>query len=195
MLLATDLAVLDHADGSVLLVANAINYDGTDARVDAAYADAVARLDAMTADLASPAPSTVAVARDTPVPRAAPAAPGRRRTRPLVERGQGDIRAGESSRSWSSSASRSTDPADALDVYRVLRASNPSPYMYLLRCPLRRRLRRRRLQSPEALVKVDGRQAMLHPIAGHPPARRDAGGGHRARRPSCWPTPRSAPST
>ena len=45
MMLATDLAVLDHADGSVLLIANAINYDDTDERVDEAYADAVARLD------------------------------------------------------------------------------------------------------------------------------------------------------
>ena len=41
MLLATDLAVLDHSDGSVLLVANAVNYDATDARVDEAWADAV----------------------------------------------------------------------------------------------------------------------------------------------------------
>ena len=34
MMLATDLAVLDHADGSVLLIANAVNYDDTDERVD-----------------------------------------------------------------------------------------------------------------------------------------------------------------
>ena len=34
MLLATDLAVVDHRDGSVLLIANAVNYDATDARVD-----------------------------------------------------------------------------------------------------------------------------------------------------------------
>ena len=40
MLLATDLAVLDHADGSVLLIANAFNWDDTDERVDEAYADA-----------------------------------------------------------------------------------------------------------------------------------------------------------
>ena len=30
MVLATDLAVLDHADGSLMLIANAINYDDTD---------------------------------------------------------------------------------------------------------------------------------------------------------------------
>ena len=36
MMLATDLAVLDHSDGTVLLIANAVNYDGTDERVDEA---------------------------------------------------------------------------------------------------------------------------------------------------------------
>ena len=45
MMLATDLAVLDHSDGSVLLVANAINYDDTDERVEQAWRDAVVRLD------------------------------------------------------------------------------------------------------------------------------------------------------
>ena len=40
MLFATDLAVLDHEDGSVLLIANAVNYDATDERVDEAWADA-----------------------------------------------------------------------------------------------------------------------------------------------------------
>ena len=42
LMLATDLAVLDHTDGSILLVANAINYDDTDERVELAWADAVA---------------------------------------------------------------------------------------------------------------------------------------------------------
>ena len=61
MVLATDLAVLDHSDGSVLLIANAVNYDDTDARVEWAWRDAVARLDRMTAELGASAPSTVAV--------------------------------------------------------------------------------------------------------------------------------------
>ena len=60
-MLATDLAVLDHADGSVLLIANALNWDATDERVEEAWADAVARLDTMTRDLAAPAESTVSV--------------------------------------------------------------------------------------------------------------------------------------
>ncbi|MEO7061109.1 MAG: anthranilate synthase component I, partial [Lapillicoccus sp.] len=61
MLLATDLAILDHADGSLLLVANVINYNDTDERVEWAWADGVDRLDRMTEELAAPAESTVAV--------------------------------------------------------------------------------------------------------------------------------------
>ena len=33
MMLATDLAVFDHSDGSLLLVANAVNHDATDERI------------------------------------------------------------------------------------------------------------------------------------------------------------------
>ena len=61
LMLATDLAVLDHADGSVLLIANAINFDDTDERVAEAWSDAVKRLDVMTRDLGTPAEATVAV--------------------------------------------------------------------------------------------------------------------------------------
>jgi anthranilate synthase component 1 len=61
---------------------------------------------------------------------------------------------------------RATD-ADPLDVYRVLRATNPSPYMYLLRFDDFDIVG----SSPEAHLKVsaekDGtRRALLHPIAG-----------------------------
>ena len=42
MLLATDLAALDHHEGTVTLIANAVNWDDTDERVDEAYDDAVA---------------------------------------------------------------------------------------------------------------------------------------------------------
>ncbi|MGH3828456.1 MAG: anthranilate synthase component I, partial [Pseudonocardiaceae bacterium] len=61
MLLATDLAALDHHAGTVTLIANAINWDDSPRRVDEAYADAVARLDAMVAKLCLPAPGSAAV--------------------------------------------------------------------------------------------------------------------------------------
>ena len=60
LLLATDLAAVDHHEGTITLIANAVNWNGTDERVDEAYDDAVARLDVMTAALGQPLPSTVA---------------------------------------------------------------------------------------------------------------------------------------
>src|SRR3954451_6072031 len=61
-LLATDLAVLDHTDGSILLIANVIRRLTPHAEDDSAraFADAQARLDAMERALAEPAASSVA---------------------------------------------------------------------------------------------------------------------------------------
>ena len=51
--LATDIAAIDHHDGSVWLIANAVNADAQASGIDGAYDDAVARVDAMQAALAS----------------------------------------------------------------------------------------------------------------------------------------------
>jgi anthranilate synthase component 1 len=175
MSLATDLAVLDHSDGSLLLIANAVNYDGTDDRVDEAWADAVARLDRMTTQLAEPAPSTVAV-------HAAPSRPTPRERSTVeqyltaVKTGKQAIRDGEVFQVVLSQRFDLDCPAEALDVYRVLRASNPSPYMYLYRTE---DAEGRPLavvgSSPEALVKVSDGRAITHPIAGTRPRGASAG--------------------
>jgi anthranilate synthase component 1 len=61
-------------------------------------------------------------------------------------------------------------PADTLEVYRVLRTTNPSPYMYLYRG---QDADGRRLDvvgsSPEALVTVTNGRVVTHPIAGTRP--------------------------
>jgi anthranilate synthase component 1 len=166
MSLATDLAVLDHADGTLLLVANAVNYDATDERVDEAWADAVGRLDRMTDGLTAAAPSTVAAQDGTGtfVPRD-------RTTREeyvkAVLAGKTAIRDGEVFQVVLAQRFDLDCPADALDVYRILRTSNPSPYMYLYRAT---DAEGRRLDvvgsSPEALVKVRDGRVITHPIAG-----------------------------
>jgi anthranilate synthase component I len=168
MLLATDLAVLDHSDGSVLLVANAINYDSTDERVDWAWQDAVHRLDAMTVDLSADAPSSIAVL-DSPTPEPREQR-GQAEFERIVEEAKEAIRAGEVFQVVPSQRYELDCPADALDVYRVLRVSNPSPYMYLLRLPTPDGGMYDVVgSSPEALVKVTGRHVMMHPIAGSRP--------------------------
>jgi anthranilate synthase component I len=162
LMLVTDLAVLDHADGSVLLVANAVNWDDSDERVDEAWADAVARLDRMTTELAQAAPATTS----TYDPDAEPSYDSQT-ARPdfltAVERAQEEIRAGEAFQIVVSQRFDMTTSASALDIYRVLRVTNPSPYMYVLRFPGGYDVVG---SSPEALVKVTGDRALTHPIAG-----------------------------
>ncbi|KRV50170.1 anthranilate synthase [Wenjunlia vitaminophila] len=161
MLLASDLAVLDHVDGTVLLIANAINHNDLDTGVDAAHADAVARLDAMTADLARPADTTPTVfdadhVAECTVRWGGPA------YQAAVEQVKERIRAGEAFQVVPSQRFQTPCSASALDVYRVLRTTNPSPYMYLLRLDGFDVVG----SSPEALVKVEDGRALLHPIAG-----------------------------
>jgi anthranilate synthase component 1 len=161
MLLTSDLAVLDHWDGTVLLIANAINHNDEATGVDEAYADAVARLDAMQTDLAKPLPQ-VPVELPESVDFGVSWGFGGEPYQAAVEDIKERIYAGEAFQVVVSQQMTSACEASALDVYRVLRTTNPSPYMYLLR-----------LEgfdvvgsSPEALVKVEDGRAMLHPIAG-----------------------------
>src|SRR5690606_12509242 len=52
--------------------------------------------------------------------------------------------------------------ADAFTVYRALRHVNPSPYMCFIRMGVRSIVG----SSPELLVRVEGRHAVTHPLAG-----------------------------
>ncbi|MFJ2770244.1 anthranilate synthase component I [Streptomyces sp. NPDC087300] len=161
MLLTSDLAVLDHWDGSVLLIANAINHNDLDTGVDEAYADAVARLDAMEADLSRPVSQPPAALPPSELPPYT-ALWGGEQYQEAVEDIKERIRAGEAFQVVPSQRFETPCTASALDVYRVLRATNPSPYMYLFRFDGFDVVG----SSPEALVKVEDGRAMVHPIAG-----------------------------
>jgi anthranilate synthase component 1 len=54
---------------------------------------------------------------------------------------------------------------DGLDVYRVLRAVNPSPYMFYVRTPEVTLVG----SSPEPLVRIEGDQVLTRPLAGTRP--------------------------
>ncbi|MFE4873359.1 anthranilate synthase component I [Streptomyces sp. NPDC056682] len=164
MLLTSDLAVLDHWDGSVLLIANAINHNDLDTGVDEAYTDAVARLDAMERDLAKPAEYAPVALPESELPEYT-ALWGGPAYQAAVEDIKERIRAGEAFQVVPSQRFETPCGASALDVYRVLRATNPSPYMYLFRFDGFDVVG----SSPEALVKVEDGRAMVHPIAGTRP--------------------------
>ena len=167
--LVSDLAVVDHLDGSVWLVANAINFDNTDQRVDDAYADALARLEAMQDALQHPALPAAAVLVDIDEPELEFRST-RAQFEASVRTGQEAIRDGEVFQVVISQRLDLDCPADPIDVYRVLRTINPSPYMYYLQ-----------LQdadghdfavvgsSPETLVKVTDGRVVTFPIAGSRP--------------------------
>ncbi|HMO10442.1 MAG TPA: chorismate-binding protein, partial [Actinotalea sp.] len=167
--LASDLAAVDHRDGSVWLVANAINGDGSDERVDEAWQDAVARLDAMATTLATHVPTAPSVVVDDALPE-----PKLRSSQDeyeaAVRTGKEAIRDGEVFQVVLSQRMDVECPADPFDVYRVLRTLNPSPYMYYLHV----------LgadgedvsvvgSSPETLVRVDHGRVLTYPIAGSRP--------------------------
>lgn len=164
-MLTGDLAVLDHNDGTITLISNAINWDGSAERVDEAWLLAQAHLDRMQADLLAPLPGSLAnlELHSPPVYK--------RHTDTAVflanvEKAKHEIVAGEAFQIVLSQRFSMDCKADALDVYRMLRLHNPSPYMYLLRL-------RDGIDvvgsSPEALVKVTDGEVMIHPIAGTRP--------------------------
>ncbi|NGO81685.1 anthranilate synthase component I, partial [Streptomyces sp. YC504] len=131
MMLTSDLAVLDHWDGSVVLIANAINHNDLDTGVDESYADAVARLDAMEADLSRAVVQAPAVLPPSELPEFDAPLWGGEQYQEAVEDIKERIRAGEAFQVVPSQRFETACTASALDVYRVLRATNPSPYMYL----------------------------------------------------------------
>lgn len=161
-MLTTDLAVYDHLQGTVTLIANAINWDGSDERVDFAYESALGRLQEMKRRLATNIPSSIANLSERPKPEF---------TRNIsdtefmakIDSVKEEIRSGEAFQVVLSQRFTMDCNADSLDVYRMLRLHNPSPYMYLFRFADGLSVVG---SSPEALVKVTEREVMVHPIAG-----------------------------
>lgn len=163
----SELVVLDHRTGSVLLIASALNDEVEGA--DELWSRAQASLDSMQERLARPSEAWLAEVDLTITPQASA------RTRPAdfqasIEKAKQYIRDGDVFQVVLSQRFDHEVTAHPIDVYRVLRTLNPSPYMYLLS-----------LEaadghpywivgsSPEALVKAQGSRVYMHPIAGSKP--------------------------
>ena len=160
--LISDLAVFDHSDGTVLLVANAINWDGTSERVDQAWENAIERIEKMHKDLLAPLAGqfdTVGEKSKADFIRATSSVDFRKNVELIKE----EIRSGEAFQVVLSQRFSTPCEASSIDVYRMLRLHNPSPYMYLIRFHDGVDIVG---SSPEALIKISDRKAMIHPIAG-----------------------------
>lgn len=173
--LADDMIAVDHQENAIWLIANAINRNNTAEGVERAYDDAVARIDAMTKALRDPVTLSPAVSIDD----VALVEPQLHTSQPNFEeavlRAKEAIVDGEVFQVVISQRADVECTADPLDVYRVLRTINPSPYMYYLRLHDDESEAGFSVvgSSPETLMKsIDGRVTTF-PIAGSRPRGKD----------------------
>ena len=157
-----NLLAFDHVQHRLFLIANVLTEEGQGS-LRAKYDAACRHLDGLERRLRRP----LRLPRLRP-----PAGPLRLRanmTRPryesMVERSKEYIRAGDIFQVVLSQRMEVPVRVPAFDVYRALRAVNPSPYMYYLRLGDSTVLG----SSPEMLVKVAGRRVEYRPIAGTRP--------------------------
>jgi anthranilate synthase component 1 len=150
---AEDLAVFDHVTRRLKLL--------TIHRPDREdYDDAVARIDQMESRLASD--------QAAPFTKGADGARWESNVTPgqyhaMVDAAREHILAGDAFQVVISQRFRKPLEASAFDVYRCLRAINPSPYMYYLSLGGDRQVVG---TSPEKLVQVEGRRVETRPLAG-----------------------------
>ena len=161
----SELVVLDHRDGTVLLITALLN-DGVDVDL---WEKSQATLDRMQSELARPSEAWLAdvdlTIQAEPIPRVQP-----QEFFDAVDRSKTFIRDGDVFQVVISQRFDHEITASAIDVYRVLRTLNPSPYMYLLTLEAPDGSTYDIVgSSPEALVKVQHGRVHMHPIAGSRP--------------------------
>jgi anthranilate synthase component 1 len=162
--LTDTVVVFDNLRGTIKIVASV---DVTAGDPNRAYDDACARVEAVFDRLSRAAPALRPIELALP-PDARPAAApvsrsGRERFEDGVRRIQEYIKAGDAFQVVLSQ--RFDVPragVDPFDVSRVLRVTNPSPYMYHLEFPEAVVTG----ASPEVLVRLDGQRLEVRPIAG-----------------------------
>jgi anthranilate synthase component I len=159
----------DHVQHRVWIVQNV--YTDGEGSLREKYDDAIREIERTRRKLQTPAPGE-RVRRGKP-PATKPLRVTSNFTRAkymaAVRRAKAYIRAGDVFQVVPSQRFTAKTKADPFEIYRALRAINPSPYMFYLRL--------NELSvvgaSPEMLVKVQGRDAFYRPIAGTQPRGRD----------------------
>jgi anthranilate synthase component I len=153
--------VFDNLRGTVKVVAAV---DVGEGDIGRAYDDACARIEAVLDKLARPAPPLRPLEPTLPGPPPAPTATVTREAYEAgVRRIQEYILAGDAFQVvYSQRFQVPRGDVDPFDVYRALRVINPSPYMFHLEFPEAVVTG----ASPEVLVRLDGGEVEVRPIAG-----------------------------
>ncbi len=91
----------------------------------------------------------------------------------IVEKAKQHVRVGDVFQVVLSQRFQTKTQSSPLEIYRILRSVNPSPYMYLLNGSDSKGPYSVVGASPESLVTVSGNRVTTHPIAGSRPRGRD----------------------
>ena len=160
LMLSEEVAVFDNLKGRLYLIVHA------DPREADAWERAQARLDTLTATLRQPGAGYPApLARDVLDEGDFVSGFTREGFIAAVEKSKDYIRAGDIFQVVLSQRLSVPFNARPVDVYRALRALNPSPYMYFLDVGDTQVVG----SSPEILVRLEGGQVTVRPIAGTRP--------------------------
>jgi anthranilate synthase component I len=162
------LLVFDHLQHKIKVVSHA-RLDGD---IDSAYRQATWRIDELVERLAKPlaSPSRESTAETASGARDVSSNVSRDSFLRSVERAREYIIAGDAIQIVLSQRLSRPTKARPFEVYRALRAINPSPYMYYLHLGDAHIVG----SSPEMLVRVEDGTVTTHPIAGTRPRGRDA---------------------
>ncbi len=166
MALVRDLIIFDHHSSEVTLATLVPRVTSVS---DDDYRDAVSRLDQMQTQLTTPTSSLLST-RNDPDTIDVPANMTQSAFDDMVNRAKEHIRDGDVFQVVLSQRFDVELQATPLEVYRVLRSLNPSPYMYLLESVGQDGQAFHVVgSSPEALVTVKNSRVYSHPIAGSRP--------------------------
>ncbi len=153
--------IFDNVSQKIKVVSNA--HLGGGKSPEDAYAEAVAKIDALIAKLKTPLPPSVTVPATRKV--AFTSNVERADFEAAVEKAKEYVRAGDVIQVVLSQRFSGDLTVDPLDIYRVLRTLNPSPYMFFLRFDDTLVVG----ASPEVMVRKEGDRVELRPIAGTRP--------------------------
>ena len=161
-----NLIVIDHVENSLLLVSNLYCRDGDD--YSAGYKEAVQQLTAIREILTEPSSDEFFTASHVETEELS-TNQSHKEFLDSVLKAKEYVRIGDVFQVVISQRFELEVSAKPVDVYRVLRSINPSPYMYLLNFRDKNGNYSVVGSSPEALVKVEEGSVTMHPIAGSRP--------------------------
>jgi anthranilate synthase component 1 len=171
-LLTDTIVIFDHVKHRLLVIANA--FVTSDHNLEAAYDEAVAKIDAIVARVQQPLqnPYPVADALNGQGGNGFSSSVSRDDFEENVRQAKEHIAAGDIFQVVLSQRLARQTHAEPFAIYRALRRINPSPYMFFFDFPAHQGNDDRIVligASPEMLVRLEGRTATVRPIAGTRP--------------------------